>query len=96
MNQFCIKTLKTIDTGTYRCIGSNIHGQGDSDTFSLKVIGFSKPTISQNVPPAKVVLYKGQSISLDCVADGYPVVEKYTWSKKSGFIDEHGIKVSLF
>ena len=92
MSLLTIRSLKTTDNGRYSCTGSNIHGQGESGIFNLNVIPFSKPIIRQNLPPAKVVLYKGQSITLDCVANGHPP-SKYAWSKKSGFIS-HRVKVS--
>lgn len=69
------------DSGTYICTASNAMGTSHSIT-SLVVNVMPQFTVK---PPEKVELYHGQSVTLNCSADGHPV-PSITWTRCKGDI----------
>ncbi|XP_022787964.1 hemicentin-1-like [Stylophora pistillata] len=69
------------DSGTYICTASNAMGTSHSIT-SLVVNVMPQFTVK---PPEKVELYHGQSVTLNCSADGHPV-PRITWTRCKGDI----------
>ena len=67
------------DSGTYICTASNAMGTTHSMT-SLIVNVVPQFTVK---PPEKIELYHGQSVILNCSADGHPV-PSITWTRCKG------------
>eukprot|EP00794_Sanderia_malayensis_P004676 gene4676-5286_t len=88
-----VDALTMSDAGIYNCTASNAHGIGGTGSFSLHVKPQYKPVMLIGYPPSKLVLYKGQAHQMLCRADARPTVESYIWTKKSGFIDTHRVKL---
>ena len=64
------------DSGTYICTASNAMGTSHAMT-SLIVNVVPQFTVK---PPEKIELYHGQSVTLNCSADGYPI-PSITWTR---------------
>ena len=64
------------DSGTYICTASNAIGTTHSMT-SLIVNVVPQFTVK---PPEKIELYHGQSVTLNCSADGHPI-PSITWTR---------------
>ena len=82
-----IRRLVASDSGTYKCVASNKDGVGGVGTSQLQVKSPFPPKLQPNKPPSEVTLYEGQVREIECKADAYPIVNKYSWGMKSGDID---------
>lgn len=76
-----IKKADKKDSGTYICTASNNMGTSHSMT-SLIVNVVPQFTVK---PPEKIELYHGQSVTLNCSAEGHPV-PSITWTRCKGDI----------
>ncbi|KAL9972080.1 hypothetical protein ACROYT_G018320 [Oculina patagonica] len=82
-----IKTDKK-DAGTYICTATNTMGTSYAMT-ALIVNVVPQFTVK---PPDKIELYHGQSVTLNCSADGHPV-PSITWTRCKGNIPEERSQV---
>lgn len=71
------------DAGTYICTATNAMGTSHATT-TLIINVVPQFTVK---PPEKVVRYVGQSVTLNCSADGHPV-PSITWSRCKGHLAE--------
>ena len=71
------------DAGTYICTATNV--MGTSHAMTTLIIN-EVPQFSVK-PPEKMVRYVGQSVTLNCSADGHPV-PTITWSRCKGDLAE--------
>ena len=71
-----ISKIDKKDSGTYICTASNAMGTTHSMTY-LIVNVVPQFTVK---PPEKIELYHGQSVTLNCSADGHPV-PNITWTR---------------
>lgn len=77
------------DAGTYICTATNVMGTSHAmTTLIINVV----PQFSVK-PPEKIVRYVGQSVILNCSADGHPV-PIITWSRCKGDLAEGRTHVS--
>ena len=77
------------DSGTYICTATNAMGTSHSMT-SLIVNVVPQFTVK---PPEKIERYHGQSVTLNCSADGHPV-PSITWARCKGDIPGERSKVA--
>ncbi|KAL9972066.1 hypothetical protein ACROYT_G018305 [Oculina patagonica] len=76
------------DAGTYICTATNAMGTSHAMT-ALIVNVVPQFTVK---PPDKIELYHGQTVTLNCSADGYPV-PSITWTRCKGNIPEERSQV---
>ncbi|KAL9972086.1 hypothetical protein ACROYT_G018327 [Oculina patagonica] len=76
------------DAGTYICTATNAMGTSHAMT-ALIVNVVPQFTVK---PPDKIELYHGQSVTLNCSADGHPV-PSITWTRCKGNIPEERSQV---
>ena len=76
------------DAGTYICTATNAMGTSHAMT-ALIVNVVPQFTVK---PPEKIELYHGQSVTLNCSADGHPV-PSITWTRCKGNIPEERSQV---
>jgi len=77
------------DAGTYICTASNAIGTSHAmTTLIINVV----PQFTVK-PPEKIVRYLGQSVTLNCSADGHPL-PSITWSRCKGEIPEQRTQVT--
>ncbi|KAL9972069.1 hypothetical protein ACROYT_G018308 [Oculina patagonica] len=76
------------DAGTYICTATNVMGTSHAMT-ALIVNVVPQFTVK---PPDKIELYHGQTVTLNCSADGHPV-PSITWTRCKGNIPEERSQV---
>ena len=77
------------DAGTYICTASNAIGTSHGmTTLIINVV----PQFTVK-PPEKIVRYLGQSVTLNCSADGHPL-PSITWSRCKGEIPQGRTQVT--